>query len=121
MSQQIPDFEFFAKFYPNLTSATQALGQIYVDAASDIVKEQGTAAETMIEYGTRALQPASSEPAEILNRQMELQAELVRALGASAERILNIAGEANSKAFESWMSLATVNGSAGTEAGTSDA
>ncbi len=107
MNYQIPDFEAFLKLYPNLGDQTQAVGQIYVDAVNEIVKEQGAAAETLIDLGAKAFQPAqANEPAAYLQRQVELQGELYRALGASAERIFSIAGEANNKAFNRWMAFA---------------
>jgi hypothetical protein len=117
MSYQIPDFDAFLKMYPNLTGQSQAVGQIYVEAATDIVKEQGAAAEAVIDLGTKAMAlTPTSEPMAYASRQAELQGELLRALGTSAERIFTIASEANNKAFHSWMSAMNSE-----ETGTADA
>jgi hypothetical protein len=106
MNYATPDFENLLKFYPAVGEQSQVVGKIFVDAATDIAREQAQAAETLVEFGSKALRPPqTTEPTEMLSAQFELQSKLFESLSTSADRIFTIASDAGTKAFNAWMEL----------------
>ena len=104
MTTATPDFETLFKLYPAFTAQSQAVGKIALDAFTGIAAEQVKAAETMVEYGTKAFKlPESADAAAIIGNQYGLQTELFESLSASADKIFAIATEASDKAMATWL------------------
>jgi hypothetical protein len=94
------DFDTILKAYPNFTAQSQEASRIFLEATTGIVKEQAAAAETAVDYGMRAFRlPEGSDAADVIADRVQQQRQFLEAMGESAERILSIATDAGTKAF----------------------
>lgn len=106
MNYATPDFENLLKIYPAVGEQSQVVGKIFVEAATDIAREQAQAAETLVDFGTKAMRPPqTTEATDVLTAQFELQSKLFESLSTSADRIFTIASDAGTKALNAWMEL----------------
>ncbi len=107
------DFDTYFKGYPDFATRTQEVSKIYLDATSEILREQAAAAEKLVDFGVRAMRvPEKTEPAEFFADRLQQQRELLDTMSASAEKIIAQANDASHKAFNAWAELANTEGNA---------
>lgn len=107
------EFETLFKGYPDLASRTQEVSRIYLDATSEILREQAATAEKLVDFGVRAMRlPEKTEPTEFFADRLQQQRELLDTVSASAEKIIAQVNDASHKALSAWADVTTPEGNA---------